>query len=80
MFKKIFKSKKNESLTKKDKEITLIVDNNPTQEPYVVKVPRSALVEHSAVFRKMFENGEFKKSKEIRLKSIKAIGLQKMIE
>ena len=64
----------------KDKDISLVVESASSEDQLVMKVPKSALMKHSAVFRKMAENGEFKKSKEIKLKSITDTALQKMVQ
>lgn len=59
---------------KKDKEITLTVEGETES------VRRSALIKHSAVFRKMADDGELKSSKEIRLKGVTVTALHKIVE
>lgn len=76
MFTKYLKPKK----PGKDKEISLIAESASPQDLFVAKVAKSTLAKYSEFFRKMAENGEFKKSKEIRLKGVTTTALQKFVQ
>lgn len=78
MFSRIFKSKNKTS--KKSKEISLIIENGPREEPYIVKLPKHLLVEHSVVFKEMAESGELKKNRKVKMEEISVVGLRKIAE
>lgn len=77
MFAKHFRSKESR---KKGKEISLIVEDAHGQNRCVVKLPKRLLVQHSPVFKRMADNGDFKRSREVKLQEITATGLQKIAE
>ncbi|KFM68893.1 hypothetical protein X975_20500, partial [Stegodyphus mimosarum] len=63
----------------KDKGISLMIENGPNGV-YTVKVLQNVLTEHSETFRKMAQEGKFKKKKKVKLDQVTITALHKILE